>query len=469
MLVLPEIITLLVAGLAGVTAGLLSTEAGWGVAAGLGVFLLRILWEHAVLVRWLKTLPGEPPLFITGMGRNVIQKIRKLSLAQTRLRKRNSRLTSGLKRFRNSLNGLPDAAVILNQKGEIEWFNRSARDFLRLRHKNRGTQLSEVLSNTAFDDLLNSDDQSGTLIMPSPRYNKAYFDFRFLKFDDKKSLVLVRDITRIQRLETMRQDFVANVSHELRTPLTVILGYLEEASYLDSRMEPETMQKLITCMRDPAERMKILIGDLSMLACLDVEKTPSFDDLSHIRVDNLICNIITDARRLGNADHRFQLELQDDVGLWGIEHEIRSAFSNLIFNAVLYSPNGGAIRVVWKRKGQGALFAVHDQGVGIAGEHLPRLTERFYRVDVDRSRSSGGTGLGLAIVKHVLRRHESVLEIESKPGKGSKFSCTFTHHYLVSDAPSIEIPGSRVHHVLRSPDPVRKVAESSPCSSGTRH
>lgn len=256
-------------------------------------------------------------------------------------------------------------------------------------------------------------------------------------FGDNQHLVLLKDRARFQRLETMRQDFVANVSHELRTPLTSILGYLETLSS-GSDLTPDTIRTMLPKMENPARRMQALVEDLLLLSRLDSTANPRPADMLPIAIADMISSIISEVSSIAGDNHEFLVDADADLLLLSVESEIRSAFSNLITNAIRYSPDGGQVQVHWHLVGKNARFEVKDQGIGIAPNHLSRLTERFYRVDTDRSRIKGGTGLGLAIVKHVLRRHNSELEITSSiaDGKaGSSFSCAFKSAHVRNISP----------------------------------
>jgi len=235
-------------------------------------------------------------------------------------------------------------------------------------------------------------------------------------------------LTHIQNLERMRQDFVANVSHELRTPLTVIHGYLEtllEQTEAEHKQENKQAHKIFSQMYQQTLRMENLLADLLLLSSLETDEQlqPSKQAVDVAELLKVICD---EAKQIsGNANHHISLEADTSLKLRGNENELRSLFSNIIFNAVKYTPKGGKIAVTWQRQKNEAKFTVKDTGIGISKEHIPRITERFYRVDKARSRESGGTGLGLAIVKHVLLRHEGKLEIDSKIGEGSVFTCVF--------------------------------------------
>jgi two-component system phosphate regulon sensor histidine kinase PhoR len=279
------------------------------------------------------------------------------------------------------------------------------------------------LRHPSFVAFLHQRHPGDSLEFPSPVDAEVALNARVVPYGKKKWLLLATDITRVRRLEQMRRDFVANVSHELRTPLTVIVGYLEtlldsEHSSLDGWRQP------LRAMRQQSGRMLHIIEDLLMLARLESqrERTPR----RPVAVPAMLADIIGDAAAL-SGEQGHQLSVVADPELWisGCEKELRSAFSNLVFNAVRYTPAGGQIEIHWFADGEGIHLAVRDNGEGIAPQHIPRLTERFYRINRDRSRGSGGTGLGLSIVKHVLNNHGGQLRIASELGVGSVFTCDF--------------------------------------------
>jgi two-component system phosphate regulon sensor histidine kinase PhoR len=246
-----------------------------------------------------------------------------------------------------------------------------------------------------------------------------------------RSLLLIRDVTQLQKLATMRRDFVGNVSHELKTPLTVTLGFVETALDAIHDTSPQEIAHYLQTAAVQARRMQQLIDDLLTLSSLETDSPPPLDD--PIEIAAMLADIHEETVALSAGRHRIALEIQGPTGLRGSTRELRSAFANLAGNAVRYTPDGGEIVLEWSPEGTaGARFSVRDNGIGIAAAHLPRLTERFYRVDRGRSREAGGTGLGLAIVKHVLERHQAVLQIESEVGQGSRFSAVFPPHRVYS-------------------------------------
>ena len=243
---------------------------------------------------------------------------------------------------------------------------------------------------------------------------------QLIPYGRAEKLLLSRDTTQAERVETMRRDFVANVSHELRTPLTVLSGFLETLREL--KLDPQRQRDYLGMMHEQAARMQGIIGDLLTLSTLESAPPPAAE---RVRVAPLLERLRADAVGLSGGRHEISLQGRPAADLAGVESELASAFGNLVSNAVRYTPRGGKVTLLWSDDAQGAQFAVEDTGVGVAPEHIPRLTERFYRVDRSRSRESGGTGLGLAIVKHALARHQATLHVESTPGAGSRFIARF--------------------------------------------
>jgi two-component system phosphate regulon sensor histidine kinase PhoR len=281
-----------------------------------------------------------------------------------------------------------------------------------------------VVRNPLFTAYLQGGDYAEPVEIPSPADERIRLQGRVVIFGKKQKLIIGRDVTRIHQLEQMRRDFVANVSHELRTPLTVISGFLEPMLDDARHGKLEEWQSSLELMEDQTSRMQRIVEDLLLLSRLETDRTGISRD--PVSVPSLLTGIREDALQLASdKQHRITVEANEQLWLHGSEQELRSAFSNLVFNAVRYTPAQGEIHIRWYEYQNGARLDVTDSGIGVAAQHIPRLTERFYRVDVGRSRESGGTGLGLAIVKHVLNRHQASLHIESQPGQGSTFSCIF--------------------------------------------
>jgi two-component system phosphate regulon sensor histidine kinase PhoR len=382
------------------------------------------------LVRWLRESKKFRPPEASGIWDDVFEHIFRL---QQRNRKRKRDLRRLLKRFHKITVALPDATVELRPgSDEIEWWNLAAARFLGFEYpRDSGQRISNLLRYPAFLEYLHGGDYEQAIEMPSPIDENIRLRVRVIPYSGNRRLVIARDMTRLQMLERTRRDFVANASHELRTPLTVVAGYLETLS--ESHEFGQEYGDQLRSMQRQTDRMKRIVDDLMLLSRLESEAPQT--DAAPVAVARLIDAVVNQARELsGEQEHHIELDVAPGLCLKGREAELYSAFSNLVFNAVRYTPAGGRIVVSWKLVQDTPVFSVQDTGVGIAPYHLPRLTERFYRVDAGRSRASGGTGLGLAIVKHVLLRHDAQLDINSEPGKGSVFRCRFPAQRRVSCA-----------------------------------
>lgn len=348
-----------------------------------------------------------------------------------RMRKRNRqgkrRLASVISRFRESTAALPDAAVVLHESGEIEWFNGAAARLLGLNSPSDiGQRVVNLLRHPSFTDYLTHGDFSESLEMPSPVSESNILEVNVVPYGGKnQSLLIARDITRIKNLEKMRKDFVANVSHELRTPLTVLTGTLETIEDADDHETIGSWRRSLENMHQHNQRMLSIVEDLLMISKLEIDddRQPEHRPVS---LSAMMATIQNEALALDNHQHKLDFDVTPELWLEGEEQELHSAFFNLVANAIRYTPEGSVIKVSCQSEGKGVRFSVTDSGIGIAPNHIQRLTERFYRVDAGRSRESGGTGLGLAIVKHVLDRHNARLEIHSEPDKGSEFICYFS-------------------------------------------
>jgi len=344
---------------------------------------------------------------------------------QQRNRKRRKELARLLKRFRDGAEAMPDGTVVLNADNAIIWCNQLARELIGLRWpEDAGTRIDNLVRHPDFIDYLQRKTSDETLILHSPLHPSQIVEFRLMPYDSNQSLLVVRDVTQWQQLEKMRRDFVANVSHELRTPLTVMQGYIEMLED-PANMPPEMWSRAQSMMMMQVKRMDSLVSELITLSKLESSERPDMDKV--IDVPAMLDAIMLEARALGEKKQQ-NLELQCDgrLKMRGDAMQMRSAFSNLIFNAVNYTQPGGRIVVSWQPNQHQALFSVTDNGPGIEPQHLGRLTERFYRVDLARSRNTGGSGLGLSIVKHALMLHDSELNIESTVGQGSRFGFSVT-------------------------------------------
>jgi two-component system, OmpR family, phosphate regulon sensor histidine kinase PhoR len=342
---------------------------------------------------------------------------------QQRNRKRKRKLADMLKRFQESTAAMPDATVVLGPRYEIEWFNKAAIQLLGLQSpRDRGQPITNLIRYPSLHHYLTQANFENTAIkFVSPSHPSMMLSVSVIPYAETQHLLLARDITHLYRLEQIRSDFIANVSHELRTPLTVISGFLET---LQDTQTSQEWERPLLLMAQQTARMRNIVEDLLLLSRLELEENSNGGGM--VEVDEMLRSICEEAKILsGEQHHQITLAVEKDLIIYGHSEELRSAFSNLVFNAVRYTPTGGEIAIRWYSDGEGTHFAVSDTGEGIAPEHLPRLTERFYRVDVGRSRHQGGTGLGLAIVKHVLSRHHGQLHIESQLGQGSLFRCDF--------------------------------------------
>jgi two-component system phosphate regulon sensor histidine kinase PhoR len=413
---------------AGLLLGLLTGEYAWALAAGLAVHLGWTLSQLMRLHKWLQERqPDEPPPDGYGLWGEVFDSIYHLQRRNQRAR---GRLQAVIDRVQESTAALNDAVVMLDSQGNLEWWNRAAETLLGLKTpQDSGQSITNLLRDPRFIEYFERGSYLEPLDLPSPLNGRRRLQFHITRYGNREHLMLVRDVTRLFQLEQMRKDFVANVSHELRTPLTVIAGYLETLLDNVEDVNPRWLRALQQ-MQQQGGRMQNLLNDLLLLAKLEATDYPS--DNQPVAVDLLLLSIKGDAQALsGERMHRISLEADPHLRLKGSEAELRSAFSNLVFNAVKYTPNEGAIRIRWWGDEQGAHLAVQDSGPGIEARHLPRLTERFYRVDSSRASNTGGTGLGLAIVKHVLLRHRARLEIDSSLGQGSTFTCHFPGTQMV--------------------------------------
>ncbi len=384
-----------------------------------GYLIAHLLHVHR-LEQWLRTGAGPPPRGGTGIWSEVFYQLQRMRQHHWR-RKRT--MTQYLQRFRELTAAMPDATVVLRTGGEIEWFNEAAGRMLGLRSPHdAGQRIVNLVRHPHFVDYLRERRFADPVEFPSPVNGDLVLSANVVPYGHEQLLLVARDVTRLHRLERTRRDFVANVSHELRTPLTVVRGFLEMLEDSRDDLSEEDLRSL-HLMEEQARRMQRIVDDLLLLSRLETDERPPWR--TRVAVPSLLEIITAEARALSAGKHTIQLEADPGLSLRGGEEELRSAFANLVINAVRYTPEGGTIHVRWYADAEAAYFQVSDTGVGIAPHHIPRLTERFYRVDVARSRQTGGTGLGLAIVKHVLERHEAHLQVESKVGQGSVFTCHF--------------------------------------------
>ena len=390
---------------------------GWGVfAAGLLVFHLWHAHHLARLQRWLANpLPGRVPEG-QGIWDQALAALHRLERDAAR---REDGLADGLARMRRAVQALPDGVVILDDANHIEWFNRTAGAQLQLDPQaDLGQSIANLVREPEFIEYLQEPQDAPVRIT---RDHGVALSLRIIPYGQSQKMLLSRDVTQFERVDAMRRDFVANVSHELRTPLTVLVGFLETVREL--KLDPQRVRDYQGMMQEQAARMQRIIEDLLTLSALD--SAPPATAEKQVAVAPLLARLKADADALSRGRHTVRIVAEEKSDLLGVESELASAFGNLVSNAIRYTPAGGTVTLGWSEGADGARFSVEDTGIGIDAEHLPRLTERFYRVDRSRSRETGGTGLGLAIAKHALARHDATLEIESQPGRGSRFIARF--------------------------------------------
>ncbi|HWJ34642.1 MAG TPA: phosphate regulon sensor histidine kinase PhoR [Steroidobacteraceae bacterium] len=404
--------------------------AGWIIGLFFGPFWLWLLaaaclylgWQLVNLYRldrWLRLRSQIDPPNLGGIWGDVIGQVVRL---HRRKQFHKQRLVQLYRELRRSTAALPDGVIILSSQNEIVWFNRQAARLLGLKRPvDIGLRIDNLIRSPEFVRYLHADDFSTPSIIRPPVHAELYLALQLVPYGAGQSLLLVRDVTRQMRLEAMRKDFVANASHELRTPLTVISGYLDTLA--DDPSIDEAWAGPIKDMRAQAQRMNTIIADLLELSRL--ESTDGEAPREPIEVPRMLERLHRDALAGGDRPRHVSLDLESEDGLYGSAQEIESAFTNLLVNGIKYTLSEGTVRMRWWTDLEGAHFSVIDSGIGIPAEHIPRLTERFYRVDSGRSRTQGGSGLGLAIVKHALQRHGGWLDVQSTEGKGSIFTCHF--------------------------------------------
>ncbi len=406
--------------------GALGLLVGWplgspwaGLSLACGAYLC---WQLITLFRvewWVRHRGFAEPPDIGGPWGEVITQIVRL---HRRKRFHKQRFVQLFRQIQRSTAALPDGVVILNDLREIVWFNRMAGQLLFLRRPaDLGLRIDNLVRQPDFVRYLNSGQFSNPVVVRGGKGDHLYLSLQLVPYGEGQQLLLVRDVSRQMRLEAMRKDFVANASHELRSPLTVISGYLETLSQ-DPILDLE-LQGPIGEMRRQAERMTTIITELLELSRLEAAQEEI--DSTPVDVAALMAMLRKDVLARPEHPAEVRVRVESDAMLTGNESEIHSAFSNLVDNATKYTPASGSIEISWSVDEEGGHFAVTDTGIGIHADHIPRLTERFYRVDAGRARDTGGSGLGLAIVKHVLQRHGASLEIASVQGRGSTFTCHF--------------------------------------------
>jgi two-component system, OmpR family, phosphate regulon sensor histidine kinase PhoR len=405
-----------------------------GALLGVVVLIVRDMVQGNRMLRWLSGAPNSAAPGMSGywdeLGTRVERALRARERAAEAERER-------LAQFLSAIEASPNGVLLLDANEQIEWCNQLAAEHLGLdRHRDVRQRVTNLVRAPAFVAMLQARAFEQPVQIPQPGA-RGLLSVIVRPYGDGQRLVLTQDITERERADSMRRDFVANVSHEIRTPLTVVAGFVETLTNLP--LSEVERKRVLLLMTQQTQRMQSLVGDLLTLARLEGSPRPAPD--TWLPLARLAAGAELDAHGLSGGRHRLSFDWGDAVELAGNEAELLSAVTNLVSNAVRYTPEGGEIAVQWKRRSDGAgEIAVRDSGPGIAAEHLPRLTERFYRVDGSRSRDTGGTGLGLAIVKHVMQRHGGELQVESALGIGSCFT-------LVLPAARVRAPASQAVQV----------------------
>ena len=413
----------LVAGIAGVIGrSLLGDLAGWLIA--LIILAYSLLSSYINQARLDVFVKGAGISSLTGFGAAWSEIFFRLQRIITGLRKDIEQVERQHKRFIEAFQASPNGIVMLDDQDQIEWCNAIAEQFLGIQFKRDALQrIHYIVRKPEFVQyMINRHFEEPVVLEKMGSASSLILRLQVFPFSENRRLILIQDITDLSKAEAMRRDFVANVSHEMRTPLTVMMGFLETVQTLE--LPPEQKAQYLEMMMDQGKRMKNLVEDLLTLANLEANTQPA--PMNSISMNYLMSLIKNDAYALSQGKHSLNFDLKTPCNLLGEEREVLSAFSNLVSNAIRYTPNVGSVSATWSVNAAGeGEFTVTDTGPGISPEHIPRLTERFYRVDRSRSRETGGTGLGLAIVKHVANRHQANLVIESTPGRGSTFILRF--------------------------------------------
>jgi two-component system phosphate regulon sensor histidine kinase PhoR len=405
---------------AAITTGLCLGWLGGSITVGLAAGLLLIIahWAYRLYAvhRWLQDPTVEPPIAPGFWGRLLDS----IYTSQRQNRRAQHQLETALDYLQDSLSATRDAAIISDQRGNIAWSNESARFLLGIEFpQDRGQALLNLIRFPAFQSYFEGLDYQAPLRIPPGADSERCLQFEITRFGAGDRLIFVRDITETFRLEQMRRDFVGNVSHELRTPLTVIKGYIDTLSALDE-LQPARLHRPLEQMNEQTLRMENLLTELLWLS--RIESVESLRKTETVNVSSLLQEIVAEINA-AYPDRDLVTQITSELAIRGERRELHSAFTNLIVNAIKYSEQ--EVTIVWQQVADRLCFVVKDRGPGIAPHHIPRLTERFYRVDKSRSAAAGGTGLGLAIVKHVANSHEASLDINSVSGEGSQFTLSF--------------------------------------------
>lgn len=405
--------------------GWLTGQIQWALVLCSGTWLIWYVYQTLKLESWLQQ-PRQRPRRSIGLWQKIFER-------QLRMQKQTDKeirtLRTGLNEFRAATHAFPEPVLLIDANHMLLWYNDASVAQLGLRpSSDRGQVVQNLIRQPCFNDWLHQSNDAALVEVESPLQNGIIFQVSRSPMESGRTLLIFRDITELHAVEVMRRDFVANVSHELRTPLTVLMGYLETLDYDSS---PE-LSMILERMRGQTHLMQNLIDDLIEISRLQTQHIEGREEV--VEMAALLSQLKEQAESLSDGRHHIQFEVHSDTDLYGASKDLESAFSNLITNAVRYTPDDGSIALRWEQTERGAELSVSDTGIGIPAKDIPRLTERFYRVAKDRSRSSGGSGLGLSIVKHVLNAHQASLEIHSEPGQGSRFVCIFPAERLVNES-----------------------------------
>lgn len=412
-----EIVTAVLLLLAAIVIGILLNKVVLAILLISIAILARQLFQINRFVHWLKRGGRLPYPKTTGIWEDIYYSVYRIKKNE---RRRKKKLSKMLREFRQSTEALPDAAIVLNTDNRIEWTNKPAREVFGLHASDKGQRIPNLIRFPEFIHYLKSGNYNNALILPAPVNNRVILAVRIVTYGSGLRLLLAQDVTQLKKMELMRKDFVANVSHELRTPLTVMKGYLETLQDMDDGLSP-LLSTSYQQMIGQTERMQHLVDDLLLLAHLETQKKKSHC----VDVPLLLNELCKESNSLKNGRNRIVLILESDAHIMGDMHELRSAFTNLVVNALNYSAEDSPVIIRWSQTNTSLVLVVEDLGEGIAEVDIPRITERFYRIETKRRHRVKGTGLGLAIVKHVLMRHDAELTVVSKLGMGSCFSCHF--------------------------------------------
>lgn len=402
----------------------------WFLLAAVTGLLIWHYWNLLRLSWWLWVDRSMTPPPGNGSWEPLLYGLHQM---QMRNKKRRRELGNLIKRFRSGAESLPDAVILTTEEGTIFWCNGLAQQLLNLRWPDdNGQNILNLLRYPEFTSYLREKTFNRPLNLVLN--NGRHLEFRVMPYSERQWLMVARDVTQMHQLEGARRNFFANVSHELRTPLTVLQGYLEMMQ--EQTLEGALRDKALHTMREQTSRMEGLVKQLLTLS--KIEASPALQLNEKIDVPMMLRVVEREAATLSQQRHQLTFEVDPALKVLGNEEQLRSAMSNLVYNAVNHTPEGTHITVRWQHAPHGALFSVEDNGPGIAAEHIPRLTERFYRVDKARSRQTGGSGLGLAIVKHAISHHDARLEIDSAPGKGARFSFLLPERLIAREKATAE-------------------------------